>query len=138
MQKTLARVELCCAPSVRFPAGCPTSVIESASACAKAPLRFCSQLVNGEWMQSVSDLHPFAGNGGFSKPPSGFLQRAQKMFDFPFPDPTLNEVFDAVAVVRLKAMASPSTSAPTCGGGQSWLVGPAVSRFEPPGVHGAP
>src|SRR5437870_8000794 len=112
MQKTLTRVEGFIAPLVRSPAGSPTSVIESASACPKAPFRFCPQLVNGEWMQSVSDVHPLAGNGGFSKPPSGFLQRLKKMFDFPFPAPVLNEVFDAVSVVRLKGIGSPPTSAP--------------------------
>src|SRR5439155_27100304 len=47
MQKTLARVELFIVPVVRSPAGSPTSVIESVSACAKAPLRFCSQRLNG-------------------------------------------------------------------------------------------
>src|SRR5439155_9533930 len=90
MQKTLTRVELFIAPLVRSPAGSPISAIELASACAKAPLRFCSQLVNGEWMQSASDAQPFAGNGGFWKPPSGSLHRPQKMFDLPFPAPVLN------------------------------------------------
>src|SRR5207249_3814018 len=140
MQKTLTRVEGFIAPPVRSPAGSPTSVIESASACAKAPFRFCSQLVNGEWMQSASDVHPFAGNGGFSKPPSGFLQRAQKMSDLPFPAPVLNAVFVTVPVVRAKGIGSPPISAPTCGGGQSWLVGYSgcpVSA-ELPGVHDAP
>src|SRR5207244_2519154 len=132
------RVELCCAPSVRSPAASPTSVIESASACAKAPLRFCSQLVNGEVVHCASEVHPFAGVGGFWKPPSGFLQRPQKMFDLPFPDPVLNEVLDAVPVVRLKGIGTPPTSAPTCGGGQSWLVGKALLTAELPGVHDAP
>jgi len=45
------------------------------------------------------------------------------MFDFPSPAPVLNEVFVAVPVVRLKAIGSPPISAPTYGGGQSWLVG---------------
>src|SRR5437870_13799093 len=117
MQKTLTRVEGFIAPLVRSPAGSPTSVIESASACAKAPFRFCSQLVNGAWMQSASEVHPFAGNGGFSKPPSGFLQRAQKMFDFPFPAPVLNAVFDAVPVARAEGIGSPPIPAPPRGGG---------------------
>src|SRR5213594_1412931 len=123
MQKTLARVELLIAPVLRSPAGSPTSVIESASACAKAPLRFCSQLVNGEVVHWLSEVHPVAGVGGFWKPPSGSLQRPQKMFDLPFPAPVLNEVFVAVPVGRAKGIGSPPISAPTCGGGQSWLVG---------------
>src|SRR5947209_20338116 len=96
MQKTLARVELCGAPSVRPPAGSPTSVIASASACAKAPLRFCSQLVNGAVVHCASEVHPVAGVGVFWKPPSGSLQRAQKTHDFPFRPSVLNAVFDAV------------------------------------------
>src|SRR5437870_3276571 len=123
MQKALTNVELCCAPSVRSPAASPTSVIVSASACPKAPLRFCSQLVNGAVVHCASEVHPFAGVGGFWKLPSGSLQRPQKMFDFPFPAPVLNEVFDTVPVVRLKGIESPVISAATCGGGQSWLVG---------------
>src|SRR5439155_24702023 len=123
MQKTLARVELFIAPVVRSPAGWPASVIESASACPNAPLRFCSQLVNGAVVHCASEVHPVAGMGGFWKPPSGFLQKAQKMFDLPFPAPVLNDVFAAVPVVRLKGIGSPPISAPTCGGGQSWLVG---------------
>src|SRR5437899_11011855 len=123
MQKTLASVEGFIAPSVRSPAASPTSVIESASACAKAPLRFCSQLVNGEVVHSASEVHPFAGVGGFWKPPSGFLQRPQKMFDLPFPAPVLNAVLVAVPVVRAQGLGSPPISALTCGGGQSWLVG---------------
>src|SRR5438445_13599999 len=110
MQKTLARVELCGAPSVRPPAGSPTSVIESASACAKAPLRFCSQLVNGAVVHCASEVHPFAGVGGFWKPPNGFLQRPQKIFDLPFPNPVLNAVFVTVPVVRAKGIGSPPIS----------------------------
>src|SRR5437667_3653749 len=138
MQKTLTRVEGFWAPLVRSPAGSPTSVIESASACAKAPFRFCSQLVNGALVHWAFEVHPFAGVGGFWKPPSGSLQRAQKMFDLPFPDPVLNEVIDAVPVMRLKGIGNPPTSAPTCGGGQSWLVGKALLTAELPGVHDAP
>src|SRR5437867_8216548 len=140
MQKTLARVELFIAPVVRSPAGSPTSVIESASACPKAPLRFCSQLVNGAVVHWLSAVHPFGGVGGFWKPPSGSLQRAQKMSDLPFPAPVLNAVFDAVPVVSAKGIGSPPISAPTCGGGQSWLVGCSgcpVSA-ESPAVRGAP
>src|SRR5881396_4258257 len=140
MQKTLTRVELCCAPSVRSPAASPTSVIESASGCPKAPLRFCSQLVNGAVVHCASAVHPVGGVGGFWKPPSGSLQRPQKMRDFPFPAPVLNAVFDTVPVVSAKGIGSPPISAPTCGGGQSWLVGysgcPLIA--ESPGVHGAP
>src|SRR5437870_7548963 len=140
MQKTLASVEGFIVPPVRSPAGSPTSVIESASACANAPLRFCSQLVNGEVVHWLSAVHPVGGVGGFWKPPSGFLQRPQKMSDLPFPAPVLNAVFDTVPVVRAKGIGSPPISAPTCGGGQSWLVGYSgcpVSA-ESPGVHGAP
>src|SRR5439155_145902 len=137
MQKTLTNVELCCAPSERSPAASPTSVIVSASGCPKAPLRFCSQLVNGGVVHWASEVHPFAGVGGFWKPPSGFLQRPQKMFDLLFPDPVLNEVLDAVPVVRLKGIGTPPTSAPTCGGGQSSLVGKALLTAELPGVHDA-
>src|SRR5881397_3797985 len=140
MQKTLARVELFIAPVVRSPAGSPTSVIESASACAKAPLRFCSQLVNGAVVHWLSAVHPFGGVGGFRKPPSGSLQKAQKMSDLPFPAPVLNAVFDAVPVVRAKGIGSPPISAPTCGGGQSWLVGYSgwPVRAESPATHDAP
>src|SRR5437867_5904718 len=140
MQKTLARVELFIAPVVRSPAGSPTSVIESASACPKAPLRFCSQLVNGAVVHWLSAVHPFGGVGGFWKPPSGFLQRAQKISDLPFPAPVLNAVFVVVPVVSAKGIGSPPISAPTCGGGQSWLVGYSAwpARAESPGVHGAP
>src|SRR5438046_7895578 len=140
MQKTLARVEGFIAPVLRSPAGSPTSVIESASACAKAPLRFCSQLVNGAVVHWLSAVHPVAGVGGFRKPPSGCLQKAQKMSDLPFPAPVLNAVFDTVPVVRAKGIGRPPISAPTCGGGQSWLAGYAgcpVSA-EAPGVQGAP
>src|SRR5437899_3266160 len=140
MQKTLARVEGFIAPVVRSPAGSPTSVIESASACWNAPLRFCSQLVNGAVVHWLSAVHPFGGVGGFWKPPSGSLQRPQKISDFPFPAPVLNAVFDTVPVVRAKGIGSPPISAPTCGGGQSWLVGysgwPLITEL--PGVHGAP
>src|SRR5437773_11770798 len=96
MQNTLARVEGCWAPSVRSPAASPTSVIESASACPKAPLRFCSQL---PVVHCASDVHPVGGVGGFWKPPSGFLQKAQQMFDLPCPDPVRNHAFDAVFAV---------------------------------------
>src|SRR5437870_8535024 len=123
MQKTLTRVEGFCAPVVRSPAGSPISVIESASGCPKAPFRFCSQLVNGAVVHCASEVHPVAGVGGFWKPPSGSLQRAQKMPDLPFPAPVLNAVFVVVPVVRLKGIGSPPISAPTCGGAQSWLVG---------------
>src|SRR5205809_8126970 len=102
MQKTLTRVEGFCAPVVRSPAGSPTSVIESVSACPKAPLRFCSQLVNGAVVHCASEVHPVAGVGGFWKPPSGSLQRAQKMSDLPFPATVLNAVCDTVAAVRAK------------------------------------
>src|SRR5436309_4902476 len=140
MQKTLASVELFIAPVVRSPAGSPTSVIESASACANAPLRFCSQLVNGEVVHWLSAVHPVGGVGGFWKPPSGFLQKAQKIIDLPFPAPVLNAAFVAVPVVRAKGIGSPPISAPTCGGGQSWLVGYSgcMAMAESPGVHGAP
>src|SRR5213593_2977035 len=140
MQKTLARVEGFIAPVLRSPAGSPTSVIESASACAKAPLRFCSQLVNGAVVHWLSAVHPVGGVGGFWKPPSGSLHRPQKMSDLPFPAPVLNAVFDTVPVVRAKGIGSPPISAPRCGGGQSWLVGYSgcpVSA-ESPGVHDAP
>jgi len=68
------------------------------------------------------------------------LQRPQKIIDFPFPAPVLNAVFDAVPVVRLKGIGSPPISAPTCGGGQSWLVGYSgwPARAESAGVHDAP
>src|SRR6058998_2012127 len=140
MQKTLTRVEGFCAPLVRSPAGSPTSVIESASACAKAPFRFCSQLVNGALVHWAFEVHPLAGVGGFWKPPSGFLQRPQKMSDLPFPAPVLNAVFVTVPVVSAKGIGSPPISAPTCGGGQSWLVGYSgcPMRAESPGVHDAP
>jgi hypothetical protein len=35
----------------------------------------------------------------------------------------LNDVFDVVPVVSAKGIGSPPISAPTWGGGQSWLVG---------------
>src|SRR5438128_10279072 len=123
MQKTLARVELFIAPVVRSPAGSPTSVIGSASACENAPLRFCSQLVNGAVVHCASDVQPLAGVGGLWKPPSGSLQKPQKMFDLPFPAPVLKAVLVTVPVVSAKGIGSPPISAPTCGGGQSWLVG---------------
>src|SRR5207245_5037254 len=140
MQKTLTRVELFIAPLVRSPAASPTSVIESASACPKAPLRFCPQLVNGDVVHCAFEVHPFAGVGGFWKPPSGSLQRPQKICDFPFPAPVLNAVFVTVPVVRAKGIGSPPISAPTCGGGQSWLVGYSgwPPMAESPGVHDAP
>src|SRR5437899_7724626 len=113
MQKTLTRVEGFCAPVVRSPAGSPTSVIESASGCAKAPFRFCSQLVNGAVVHCASDVHPVAGVGGFWKPPSGFLQKPQKICDLPFPAPVLKDVVDAVPVVSANGIGSPPISAPT-------------------------
>ena len=80
----------------------PISVIESVSACPKAPLRFCSQLVNGAVVHWVSAVHPVGGVAGFWKPPSGFLQKAQKICDFPFPAPVLNAGFvDAETLVSL-------------------------------------
>ena len=140
MQKTLASVEGFIAPVLRSPAGSPTSVIESVSACPKAPFAFCSQLVNGAVVHWLSAVHPLGGVGGFWKPPSGFLQRPQKISDLPFPAPVLNAVFDTVPVVSAKGIGSPPISAPTCGGGQSWLVGYSAWPVMPesPGVHGAP
>ena len=120
MQKTLTRVEACTAPPVRSPPLKPDSSIIVASACAKAPLRFCSQLVKGTVVHCESAAHAC---GGFWKPPTGSLQKPQKMLDLPFPAPVLNAVFDAVPVVRLKGIGSAPISAPACGGGQSWLVG---------------
>src|SRR5881409_2822989 len=99
MQKTLARVEGFIVPPVRSPAASPTSVIESASACPKAPLRFCPQLVNGDVVHCASEVHPFAGVGGFWKPPSGSLQKPQKMLFCPLAASVLNEAFDAVFAV---------------------------------------
>src|SRR5207249_5790364 len=74
------------------------------------------------------------------KADSGSLQRAQKMPDLPFPAPVLNAVFVTVPVVSAKGIGSPPISAPTCGGGQSWLVGYSgcPMRAESPGVHDAP
>src|SRR5947199_133187 len=134
-----AREARMCAEHAQTTGG-PTSVIESVSACPKAPLRFCSQLVNGAVEHWLSAVHPVAGVGGFRKPPSGSLQKAQKMSDLPFPAPVLNAVFDAVPVVSAKGIGSPPISAPTCGGGQSWLVGYSGCPLmtESPGVHGAP
>src|SRR5437870_10109060 len=123
MQKTLTRVEPFIAPLVRSPAASPTSVIESASGCPKAPLRLCSQLVNGDVVHSAAEVHPFAGVGGFWKPPSGSLQKPQKMLFCPFADAVLNDALDAVFAVSGSEIGSGPISAPTCGCGQSWLVG---------------
>src|SRR5207244_5420911 len=96
MQKTLASVEGFIVPPVRSPAGSPTSVIESASACWNAPLRFCSQLVNGAVVHWLSAVHPVGRVGGFWKPPSGSLKRPKKMSDLSFPAALLHAVLDTV------------------------------------------
>src|SRR5439155_11893519 len=138
MQKALPRVADFAIPVVRSPAATPSSSIIVASACAKAPFSCCSQLVNGAVVHWTSEVHPLAGVGGFWKPPDGFLQKPQKMFDFPFPLPVEKEVRSDVPVVGATPISNGPTSAPTWGGGQSWLVGPAEPRFELAGVHGAP
>src|SRR5438093_1841076 len=163
MQKTLASVDGCWAPSAMHPAGVPVSSMCAPSAKVKAPLWLCSQLVKAPLVQSLSALQ---GLGGFSKaPPPGTRQKGQKTRTLEMPAPVWNASLLAVPVVNEKEIGRGPMSANTSGG-QSWLVGYALvalqvsvpgqslgtaptrqnwvvvlehlPRFELPGVQGAP
>jgi len=53
----------------------------------------------------------------------GVLAEAAEDCRLPVARPVLNATFEVEPVVRENGIGSPPISAPTCGGGQSWLVG---------------
>src|SRR5438876_6750695 len=147
MQKTLTSIALFTAPVVRSPAATPSSSTIVASACAKAPFWFCSQLAKDDEGQGPNPPHDWPlsheqGTGGFANPLTVSLQKVQKTFDLPPPAPVEYEVLVDVPVVKpIGTARAPMSAATVPGGGQSWLVGKAAPRTaepELPGVHGAP
>src|SRR5881397_354172 len=148
MQKALTSIApLFSAPVVRSPAATPSSSIIVASACAKAPFWFCSQLAKDDDGQGPNPPHDWPlsheqGTGGFANPLTASLQKVQKTFDLPPPAPVEYEVLVDVPVVKpIGTARAPVSAATVPGGGQSWLVGKAAPRTEKPelpGVHGAP
>src|SRR5438876_731773 len=127
MQKTLASVDGCGAPSAMHPAGVPVSSMCAPSAKVKAPLWLCSQLVKAPLVQSLSALQ---GLGGFSKaPPPGTRQKGQKTRTLEMPAPVWNASLLAVPVVNEKEIGRGPMSANTSGG-QSWLVGYALVALQ--------
>src|SRR5437870_4437881 len=124
MQKTLASVEAWGAPSARHAAGVPVSSMCEPSANVKAPLWFCSQLGKPALVHPPAGPSAVQGLGGFSKdPPPATRQKGQKTRTFEMPAPVWNASLLAVPVVNPNAIGRGPMSAPTCGGGQSWLVG---------------
>src|SRR5205823_13709492 len=148
MRKALTSIALFSAPVVRSPPPRrpPLSIIV-ASACAKAPFWFCSQLAKDDEGQGPNPPHdePLSheqGAGGFANPLTASLQNVQKTFDSPLPAPVEYEVLVDVPVVKAIGTArAPMSLATVPGGGKSWLVGNAAPRTaepELPAVHGAP
>src|SRR2546430_6434473 len=99
MQKALTSIALFSAPVVRSPAATPSSSIIVASACAKAPFWFCSQLqapdpgpVGHDCGQGPNPPHdcPLShvqGTGGFANPLTVSLQKVQNTLDLPLSAP---------------------------------------------------
>ena len=86
-------------------AATPSSSIIVASACAKAPFWFCSQLAKDDEGQGPNPPHdePLSheqGAGGFANPLTASLQNVQKTFDSPLPAPVEYEVLVDVPVVK--------------------------------------
>ena len=138
MQKALTSIALFSAPVVRSPAATPSSSIIVASACAKAPFWFCSQLAKDDEGQGPNPPHdePLSheqGAGGFANPLTASLQNVQKTFDLPLPAPVEYEVLVDVPVVKpIGTARAPMSAATVPGGGQSWLVGNAAPRTAEP------
>src|SRR3989442_14268970 len=113
------------APVVRPPAATPSSSIFVASACAKAPFWFCSQLGadDGQGPNAAHDcpLSHEQGAGGFANAVL-VLQKVQNTFDFPPPAPVEYNVLLDGPVVTTIGTASAPRSAQTSGAGQPWPI----------------
>jgi len=87
MQKALTSIALFSAPVVRSPAATPSSSIIVASACAKAPFWFCSQLAKDDDGQGPNPPHdePLSheqDTGGFANPNHLININGDSRFDY--------------------------------------------------------